>query len=443
MPAEQVIALGFLLIILLGTGLLMLPISTNEGVVTPFIDALLTAVSSTCVTGLIVVDTGIHWSLFGQCVILTMIQVGGLGFMSFALLLTGVIGRRVSPRVRNLTAQSLGLDSVENMGRFISRMFIGTAVMEGIGALLLMIRTIPMLGVGRGIFTGIFLSISAFCNAGFDPLGGLATPAFSSLVSLETDPLLLLTLGTLIVLGASGFLVWNDIWERLRRGRRLSVYTRFVLILIGAAILGGMLLFCIFEWNNPATIGDMSVCDKLVQCLFQSITPRTAGFDAIGQTELTECSKALTMLLMLVGGASGSTAGGIKLGTVGVVLLAVWATLTGRRDVTVMRRRIGEGTVRRALCIMSFMLISVLVFGMLIASAEGITMTEALYECCSAFCTVGLSLSLTPTLTVLSKALLCIAMYTGRVGALTLSYILLRARDKDVLAYPETSLMIG
>ncbi len=421
----------------------MLPVASKNGDVTPFADTLFTAVSASCVTGLVVVDTGLHWTLFGQIVILCMIQLGGLGFMSFGLVLFGAFSKRVSPRVRNFAAQSFGMDSAQGIWKFVRRIFVGTAVIEGCGAFLLMIRTIPMLGVGRGIFAGIFLSISAFCNAGFDPLGTVTAP-FASLTTLATDPLLLLTLSALIILGAAGFLVWNDLWERFKNGRKLSMYSRFVLRITCILLLAGTVLFMLFEWNNAATIGMLHPGQKVLQCFFQAVTPRTAGFDAIGQTVMTDCAKLLTMLLMFVGGASGSTAGGIKIGTFGVLMMSVWATLRGDTEIHVLRRKINQNTVSRALCIMFFVLFAILTFGILIAAVEEISTEAALYECFSAFCTVGLSLSLTPSLGLFSRLLLMIAMYMGRVGILTLSCVLLQGRnDRDAVQYPDAKILIG
>jgi len=442
--AEHVFALGFLTIILCGALLLMLPIASNAHVVTPFPDTLFTAVSATCVTGLVVVDTGTHWSLFGQSVILCMIQIGGLGFMSFALILLGAFGKRVSPRVRNLTAQSFGLDTGADIRRLVKRVFIGTAVIEGVGALLLMIRTIPIFGVGRGIFAGIFLAVSAFCNAGFDPFGGVLTSSFSSLVEFEPDPLLLGVLSGLIMLGAAGFLVWSDLWDWIRYQKRMSVYTRFVLIVTGCLLLGGAVLIALLEWNNPATIGAMSVPQKFLHAFFQSVTPRTAGFDAIGQTELRDASKVVSMLLMFVGGASGSTAGGAKVSTVGVMLLAVWATLRGKREIRVLKRAIPSDVVFRAMCILFILLVAIFFCATMIVMLDGVPMESALYECFSAFCTVGLSLSLTPSLGPVSKLLLIAAMYAGRVGILTLSSVLLHRDDEeDAVRYPSAKLLIG
>lgn len=442
--AEHIFALGFLAIILCGACLLMLPAASNSHTVTPFSDTLFTAVSATCVTGLVVVDTGTHWSLFGQTVILCMIQIGGLGFMSFALFLLGAFGRRVSPRVRNLTAQSFGLESGEGIRRFVRRIFIGTAVIEGLGALLLMIRTIPLLGVGRGIFTGIFLSVSAFCNAGFDPFGGEVTSPFSSLVEFGADPLLLSVFSALIILGAAGFLVWNDLWDLLVSRKRMSMYTRFVLTVTSGLLLGGTVLIALLEWNNPQTIGALPVPQKLLHAFFQAVTPRTAGFDAIGQTAMRDATKTLTMLLMLVGGASGSTAGGAKISTVGVMLVSIWATLRSSREISVMKRSIAPDVVARAMCILFILLAAILASALCLVMLDGVPMESALYECFSAYCTVGLSLSLTPTLSLASRLLLAAAMYSGRVGILTLSCVLLHRDDEDdAIRYPRAKLLIG
>ena len=442
--AEHIFALGFLSIILIGALLLMLPAASNAGTVTPFSDTLFTAVSATCVTGLVVVDTGTHWSLFGQCVILCMIQIGGLGFMSFALFLLGAAGRRVSPKFRTMTAQSFGLDFGAGIHTFVKRIFIGTAVIEGCGAILLMLRTVPMLGVGRGVFAGIFLSVSAFCNAGFDPFGGVCAEPFASLLPFGVDGLLLGVLSALIILGAAGFLVWNDLWERIRYGKRLGMYSRFILTVTGCLLAGGTVLVAVLEWNNPETIGSLSVPQKLLHAFFQSVTPRTAGFDAIGQTAMRDATKVISMILMFVGGASGSTAGGAKVGTVGVMLVSVWATLRGRRDIRVMKRTMPMDVVSRAMCILFIMLAVIFASSVLLVLMEGVTMEAALYECFSAFCTVGLSLSLTPTLGIGGRILLMIAMYAGRVGILTLSYVLLhRDDDEDALRYPPAKILIG
>ena len=442
--AEHIFALGFLAIILTGALLLMLPAASNDGVVTPFDDTLFTAVSATCVTGLVVVDIGVHWSLFGQCVILCMVQIGGLGFMSFALFLLGALGRRVSPRIRNMTAQSFGLDSGSGIRRLVSRIFIGTAVIEGCGALLLMIRTIPMLGVGRGIFAGVFLAVSAFCNAGFDPFGGVITEPFSSVTAFSDDPLMLLVLAALIILGAAGFLVWSDLWDLFRRGTRLRMYSRFVLVITAGLLIGGTALIAVLEWNNPATLGTLSVPQKLLSAFFQAVTPRTAGFDAINQTAMRDASKVVSMILMFVGGASGSTAGGAKVGTVGVMLVSVWATLLGTREVRVMKRTIPPETVSRALCILFILLTAIFLSALCLVLWDGVSMEAALYECFSAYCTVGLSLSLTPTLGLASRLLLIFAMYSGRVGILTLSCVLLHRDDgDDAIRYPQAKLLIG
>lgn len=442
--AEHIFAFGFLAIILLGAVLLMLPAASNTHTVTPFTDTLFTAVSATCVTGLVVLDTGTHWSLFGQSVILCMIQLGGLGFMSFALFLLGAFGRQISPRFRSITAQSFGLESGEGIRRLVRRIFVGTAVIEFCGALLLMLRTIPLLGVGRGIFTAVFLSVSAFCNAGFDPLGGAVTSPFSSLVEFGADPIFLPVFSLLIILGGVGFLVWSDLWDRIVYGRRMRMYTRFVLVVTGCLLLGGTLLVAVLEWNNPATLGSLPVHEKLLHSFFQAVTPRTAGFDAINQAAMLDATKTLTMILMFIGGASGSTAGGAKVGTVGVMLVAVWATLRGRNEIRVMRRTVSQQVVFRAMCILFIMLVTVFVFALGLVLLDGVPMEAALFECFSAFSTVGLSLALTPTLGQAGQILLIIAMYCGRVGILTLSYVLLHHHDEDdAIGYPPAKLLIG
>ncbi len=444
LSAASVLALGFLIVILSGSLLLMLPIATNDGSVTSFWDTLFTSVSATCVTGLIVVDTGVHWSLFGQAVILLLIQCGGLGFMSFGFVVIGSLLGHNSPRVRNLAAQSFGLDSAQGIRTFVKRILIGTLIFEGLGTLILMTRTIPLAGLGKGAFYALFLSVSAFCNAGFDPLGGAYTTPFSSLTELGADPILLLTIATLIILGGLGFLVWNDVWERIKNKRKMSIYSRFVLTMTAVVLVGGTVLISLFEWNNPATVSHLPWWERLLHMYFQAVTPRTAGFDAIGQTAMTEGTKTLTMILMFIGGASGSTAGGVKVNTLGVLLAAVIATLRGDKEVHMHRRSISESTVMRAMCIVVCVLTAVFSVALVITALDGVTMEEALFECFSAFCTVGLSLSLTPKLCLISKILLMLAMYMGRVGILTLSAVLMtRKKELASISYPEAKLLIG
>ena len=440
----QVLALGFPLIMLIGALLLMLPAASAAGEGTPFLTAAFTSVSATCITGLVAVDTGTYWSTFGHVIILLLVQVGGLGFMSIAVMLSMLIRRRVTPRERMLIAQSYGLDSVEDMTALVKRVILGTLLFEGAGAVLLATQFVPIFGWGRGLWYGIFHSVTAFCNAGFDLLGGYSG-AYTSLIVFADNPVVCLTIILLIFLGGIGFLVWTDVLQFFRHRRRFSVYTKFVLILSAVLLFGGALLFLVFEWDNPATLGGMSFGEKLVAALFQSMTLRTAGFATVDNALLTAPSKLLGVLLMIVGGASGSTAGGVKVVTVGIVVLTVARTLTGHREINLFGRRITAEQFMRA-AVLLFIQFTVILVGTVIFIAHGgADPMAALYEITSAAGTVGISFGLTPSLGVAEKLVLMVLMYFGRVGILTVTYAvsLGQSREKDCITYPDANLLIG
>lgn len=440
----QVLAFGFPMIMLIGALLLMLPISSASGEVTPPLAAAFTSVSATCVTGLVVVDTGTYWSTFGHVVMLLLVQIGGLGFMTIAVMLSMLVRRRVTPRERMLIAQSYGLDSVENMTTLVKRIVIGTLAFEVAGALILATQFVPVFGWGRGLWYGLFHSVTAFCNAGFDLLGGYGGE-YTSLISFADNPVISLTIILLIFIGGIGFLVWSDIINFVRLRKRISVYSRFVVILATAFLLGGALLFLVFEWNNPDTLGGMSFGNKLVAALFQSMTLRTAGFATVDNSLLTDPSKLLGIVLMIIGGASGSTAGGVKLVTVGIVVLTVVRTLTGHREINLMGRRITPVQFMQA-AVLVFLQIAVILVGTIILVGHGgADPMAALYEVTSAAGTVGISFGLTPSLGVVEKIALMVHMYFGRVGILTVTYAfsLGQSREKDCITYPDANLLIG
>ncbi len=444
----QVILFGFIALILLGTLLLMLPISSASGDFTSPKNALFTATSATCVTGLVVVDTGTYWSLFGQIVIICMIQIGGLGFMTMAVMMSVFIKRQITPRERLLAAQSLGLSGVGGTVRLVRRIVIGTFSVEAIGAVVLATQFVPLFGWAKGIYYGIFHSISSFCNAGFDVLDGSHGygGGFSSLTSLSESYVIGITIMLLVIIGGIGFIVWDDIVNLIKEHKRFSIYSKFVLSLTLGLIVGGTLLLMLCEWNNPNTIGGRSVGDRIFQCLFQSVTTRTAGMDMINNAAMTEPSKLISMLLMFVGGASGSTAGGIKVGTFGVLLFAVLAFSRGDRELSVMKRKITHETVSRALTVVGIDLLAVFAATLVITlTNHGVPVLDALYESFSGIATVGLSLSLTPTLSPAAHFAIIMLMFFGRVGILTVTYsiMLRRAHKNSCISYPELNMMIG
>ena len=436
MSATKLVALCFLGIILLGTGLLMLPVSSRSGEPCQFLPALFTATSATCVTGLTPFDTWTQWSGFGQVVLLCLIEIGGLGFMSAATLVIFLFRRKVGLRQRMLIAQALSLNEMDGVVRLQRMVIFGSLGFEAAGALILTLWFWPQYGFVRALRWGVFHSISAFCNAGFDIFG-------SSLLLFQNDPVVLLTLGALVVLGGLGFLVWQDIAEK-RSWKKLSVYSRLVLLATASLIGTGWFFICLLEWNNPETLGNLSVGSKLLGGLFQSITLRTAGFDAINQAGLTQGGKAVSMVLMLIGGSSGSTAGGLKTVTFLVVLLFIWARARGRSNVSAFCRTIPQEQALNAMTISLMMVLLSVLGGIFVCATSPVSFTDGLFEAISALATVGLTAGATGLLSVPAKILIIIFMYFGRVGVLTISLgFLMGNQAVERFRYAETSLLIG
>ena len=443
LTTAQILILGFLCVILIGASLLHLPVASRSGTSVPFVDCVFTAVSATCVTGLVVTDTALTWSGFGQAVILLMIQIGGLGFMTLAVMLSNLMRRRVSARERVILANSYNLISFEGLLPFVRRIFGGTLLIELCGAIALAFRFIPLYGWGKGIWHSIFHSVSAFCNAGFDLMGG-ESGAFTNLTSFAPDPLVNITVMLLIMIGGIGFVVWDDILYYIKERRRFSVYTKLVLTVSAILWIGGALIVAIPEWNNPATLGMMNPGEKVMASLFQSVTFRTAGFNTISLGDMHTLPKLASVLIMFVGGASGSTAGGVKVGTVGILVYAAVLHACGRKHITVFRRTVPSEDVIRAFTVVTVQFL-VTMIGALFLIGDGAELMSALFETFSASATVGLSLGLTPTLSLASKIVVMILMFFGRVGILTIATLLSdkEVREKNQMQYADTHLMIG
>lgn len=440
--ATRIVAASFAIIILVGALLLTLPIASRDGQSAGFFTGLFTATSSSCVTGLILVDTWTQWTLFGQVVILAMIQLGGLGFMTVVSLISFALHRRIGLSERLIMVSTLNLDSMDGVVRVVRHALMGTFLLEGAGAVLMSLRLVPDFGLAGGLWRAVFHSVSAFCNAGFDLLGG-RFGAFSSLAGYQDSPIMLGTTAALIAIGGLGFFVWEDIL-RARCWGRLSVYSKMVLLITGLLIVGGAAFFFLEEYHNPATLGDMPVWEKALNALFQSVTLRTAGFDAIGQGGLSESSKAMSTILMLIGGSSGSTAGGIKTATVAVLLLALRANLRGREQVTFRGRAIPFSQVLNAMTLTLVVLFVFLIASMVISTVEGLPYLNCAYEVASAMGTVGLTTGITPELTRISQSILIVLMYLGRVGILSFSIALMTGKRRPAkLRYPEINVMIG
>ena len=437
----QIIALSFVLIIALGTFLLTRPIASRDGQSCPLLPALFTATSATCVTGLTPFDTWTQWSGFGQGVLLCLIEIGGLGFMSMATLFIFLLRRRIGLKQRMLMAQALSLNDMNGVVRLQKTVLLGSLGVEGLGALILTVHFLPRFGLGKSLWLGVFHSVSAFCNAGFDIFGFLEPGA--SLGQFQNDPVVLLTLGVLVIVGGLGFLVWEELAER-KPFRKCSVYCRLVLATTLVLLLAGWALTCLLEWNNPQTLGGMPVWQKLLGGLFQSITLRTAGFAAIDQAKLTEGGKAMSMLFMLIGGSSGSTAGGLKTVTFVVLVLFLRARLRGRGTVCAFRRTIPDSQVLDAMTIATAMVLLSFFGAVFICATSPVGFTNALYETVSALATVGLTAGTTGSLSVPAQCLIILYMYFGRVGVLTISLGFLSGdRVTERFRYAQTSLLIG
>ena len=437
--AVQYLAVSFACVILVGALLLMLPIASRNGQSIPFLDALFTAASASCVTGLVVYDTWTQFTFFGQAVILLMIQLGGLGFMTVLFFLSSAISNRASLNQRLLIVSSFNLNDMSDTVRVVKNALKITFLFEGIGAVILTLCFVPRYGWGA-VWKGIFISVSAFCNAGFDILG---PDGLGSLSTYSRSPVVLLTVCCLIVCGGLGFFVWEEIRTK-RSFKALSLYSKMVIWLTGALILFGAVFFFFAEFGNEQTFGGMPVWEKGLNALFQSVTLRTAGFTAIDQGGLTDVSLVLSTLLMLVGGSSGSTAGGMKTVTIGILLLALRAGLRGREQVTLRGRTIPQSKVLSALTLVLVVAAMFLVSSMAIAIVDGVPYLHAAYEAASALGTVGLTTGITPGLSSVTHLLLVAMMYLGRVGVLSFSLAFLtRGNAANKISYPETNVMIG
>lgn len=437
----RLIAVGFALLILLGSFLLTLPWSSRSGETTGFLTCLFTATSATCVTGLVRVDTFLHWSGFGQLVILLLIQLGGLGFVTVISMISMVLGQRIGLGQRIMMASAMNMDQTAGVVRVVRHALIGTFSIEGIGALLLSIRFIPLFGFPKGIWFSIFHSISAFCNGGFDLMGEYSGE-FSSMMAFQDEPLVLVVLMLLIIVGGLGFFVWED-WRTHRAWQGLSLYSRLVLSITGVLIFMGWVLILWMEWDNPATLGPMSAPEKIFNALFQSVTLRTAGFAALDQAGLTESTSALSMLLMLIGGSSGSTAGGIKTVTVGVLLLFLWSNLRGEGKVVLKGRTIPAQKLLDGTTLVLVVLVLFISGSMTLSLMDDLPFGLAAYEVASALGTVGLSAGATTQLSVGGCLMIILFMFLGRVGILSFSIAFLTRRKESKLRYPAADIMIG
>ncbi|HHW36598.1 MAG TPA: Trk family potassium uptake protein [Bacillales bacterium] len=434
----KILVIGFAIVIIIGAILLTLPLATEDGKGLSFLEALFTATSATCVTGLIVVDTGDTFSLFGELVIITLIQIGGLGFMTFATLLFMLLGKKISFKERLVLKEAFNNISTAGLVRLVKRILIFTAIIEGVGGIILSIRFSFDFPLPQAIYFGFFHAISNFNNAGFDLMGN-----FSSLTSYVADPTVVITISLLITLGGLGFVVMNELYE-YRETRRLSVHTKVVLMATLILTVGSTILIFLFEYGNEKTMGPLSLAGKSLGALYQAVSPRTAGSNTLPIADLTYPTLFLTIILMFIGAGSGSTAGGIKITTFAVLMSTVWSQLKGKEDVVLFKRRIMIETILKALTVAtSGALIVMLVTFLLSITEKGSIFIMYLFEATSAFGTVGLSMGLTPELSTFGRILIIFTMFAGRLGPLTLAFAITKRRKQEAFHHPKGNIMIG
>jgi len=446
----QIIVVGFFALILLGAILLSLPFSSVPGHKVSFLDAFFTSTSAVCVTGLVVVDTGTTYTLFGQIVIIMLIQAGGLGVMTVTTMVFLLIGKRITLSERILIREAMNEFDLSGLVKMILKVIKVTLFAELTGAAVLTIRFVPMFGL-KGIYYSIFHAVSAFCNAGFDVMGREFSP-FCSLTPFASDPLVVLTVAALIVAGGLGFMVVSDVFSigRIRARRKMTRYTKFVLAANAVLIAIGLIAFFSAELGNKRTLGSLDTGGKILGGIFQSITPRTAGFNTIDQNAMLPVSKFITIILMFIGASPAGTGGGIKTTTAAIVMMFAFFGIKGHRDITMRGRRISPGTIQRATIIALTSFVFVAAACIALVSIEGnrgdmFTSENIIFEVMSAFGTVGLTAGLTPQLSIASRVVIMIVMFVGRVG-LTSLVVALSSRagqNNTCIRYPEERFMVG
>ncbi|KPV60190.1 ATP synthase subunit J [Paenibacillus sp. A3] len=437
----QILVIGFAAIILLGATLLSLPISSASGQPTLFIDALFTATSATCVTGLVVVDTGSHYSMFGQIVIISLIQVGGLGFMTMATLFAFVLRKRISLKERLILQEAMNQGSMEGIVRLIRRVLVYSLTIEFVAAVIFSIRWSFDLGIAKGIYFGIFHAISFFNNAGFDLFGSVVAP-FTSLTTYADDWIVNIVSMSLIILGGIGFVVMSDVVD-YKKHKRLSLHSKVVLSATGVLIVVGAIVIFIFEFTNQRTLGSLNWSGKILASFFQSVTPRTAGANSLDIGAMRQASQFFIIILMFIGASPGSTGGGIKTTTFTTLIGAMIAMIRGKEDIVLFHYRLGKDRILKAITLTMIALFLVIFVTMLLTTTESQSFLKLLFEVTSAFGTVGLTMGVTPELSFFGKIMISLTMFAGRLGPLTLAYALGPKAEKELYRYPEGKITIG
>ena len=436
----KIVAGGYFLLLIIGTFLLMLPVSARNGEWTPFSDALTTATSASCVTGLIVYDTYTHWSLFGQAVLLTLIQIGGLGYMTIITLVSVLIGRKIGIRERGLLKESTNALQMGGLISLAKKAIFGTLIFESIGAVILSLCFLKHFEPLKAIWFGIFHSVSAFCNAGFDLMG--AIEPYSSLTFFYSQPTVLLTLCVLIFTGGIGFVVWDDFCQNKFRIRKYKLHSKIALFTSICLIFAGALLIFILEYNT--TLGEMTVFDKIINSVFASVSARTAGMNSFDIASSSPATYLINIIYMIIGGSPGSTAGGMKTTTMAVLVLAGWANMRNEKHVNIFGRRLEEDIVRKALTItMIYFALTVFTSILIGLSDSSFTLSEILFEVSSAIGTVGLSVGVTGKINLFGQMLLTLLMYCGRVGSMSFAMIFTEVKSPSHIQMPSEKIIIG
>ncbi len=434
----QVLVLGFSGLILIGATLLNLPLASVDGKSIGFIDALFTSASAVCVTGLVVVNTAVHWTIFGKVVILILIQIGGLGFMTMATLVALLLGKKITLKERLIMQEELNQFTLAGLVKLTRYVIISTIIIEGIGAIFLATRFIPTYGPLKGALFSLFHSISAFCNAGFDLTG-------ESMIPFVSDIIVNITVGLLVIIGGLGYTVYIDVTVN-KNIRRCSLHTKLVLFITAVLLVFGFLFIFLVEYSNPDTLGSLPFGSKVLAAMFQSIVPRTAGFNSIDMGAVTSATAFLIIIFMFIGGAPGSTAGGIKITTFGAIILGIISVLKGNADVEIYRKRIPHELIYRALAVTGISLLLVVFVTIALTITEStFSFLDVLFETISAFGTVGLSRGLTPHLSTIGRLIITLTMFAGRVGPLTMVFALAKKQkeNKGKYRYPEERILVG
>lgn len=434
----QIIILGIIAINIIGAIILTLPVSSKSGEGTNFLDALFTSASAVCVNGLVINDTGTYWSTFGQIILIILSEIGGLGIMSFTIFIAILLGKKITLKDRLTLQSSMNTFSIQGLVKMIKYIMYVAFSVQFFGILLLSTQFVPEFGIKKGMFYSLFHSVSAFCNVGMDLFGD-----FKSLTEYYNNPIIIITISILVIIGGLGFTVLIELYN-YKEIKNISVHTKMVLFISTILIILGALFIFILEYNNPKTLGDMSILNKILNSIFASITPRTAGFNTISTEGMTKAGKIVTIMLMFIGGSPGSTAGGLKTSTFGIIIFTIISVIRGRDDTEAFGRRFSKEVVYKSFSLLIIGIMLVIAATMLLSITEyDETFISILYEATSAIGTAGLSTGVTQRLSGIGKVIIIIMMYIGRIGPFTLAFALTNNKKKTGIRYPEGRILIG